>query len=263
MANNSGPALLVLLIAGALIVLVLFSGTILTGATEIFNNINAGIASFMASLGGTTGLLPTPTPTAKASPSPGSSPTPTPVTVPLSAESWFAFTLHFSDGTSQNVNMNPTLSILPLSIMYEGKTLTSMDVYIMLKVTGSNLGPWTTTASQHIEVYYNGATIPATSSTGQFNDAGSSWTSGQAQTILDTPLTADQISSALNQYGYGTWVFQTTGYVSLTISQGSTQAQTLTATMGQNDITLVNSNTSSICTIIGTHLTTTQLKPTG
>ena len=262
MANS---ALGGLLIVGALILigLLLFSSTIVAAATSFESELNAGVAGFFKSLGLGTGLLnstsPTPTPTGSGSPTP----TPTALSGNAQAEAWFAFTLYFSDGTSQSLNMNPTFSLLPLSISWEGKTLTSMTVFIRLKVTGTDLGAWQTSTSQHIEVYFNGASVPATSSTGTFTDSGGSWTSGDSESISNITISSATLSSVFaSNGGVGTWVFQTTGATNMQITSNGV-LQTLSATMGENDITLSASGTLSISTIIGTHLTTTQLKPGG
>jgi hypothetical protein len=78
MANNSGAAILVLLIAGGLIVIALYGSSLVAFGTNILSEINTGIANFFAQVGGSSGLLPTPTPTV-----PGATPTPTPTaTVP-------------------------------------------------------------------------------------------------------------------------------------------------------------------------------------
>jgi len=168
--------------------------------------------------------------------------------------------LHFSDGTSQDLNMNPTFSIFPLSISYNGKDLASLDVFIRLKVTGSNLGAWNTAASQHIEVYFNGASTPATSSTGSFSDSDVSWTSGTTISIIDTALTSAQLDSVFNANGgVGSWTFQVTGTVSLSITSNGV-LQNLSANLGQNDITLVESG-FSVSSVTGTHLTITNLSP--
>jgi hypothetical protein len=219
------------------------------------DSLASSIADFFRGIGEGT----SPTPPLGGSPSP----TPTPTVTATSgsgglssASAWFAFTLHFSDGTSQDLNMNPTFSLFPLSITWQGKTLSSMDVLIRLKVSGSNLGSWSTVSSQHIEIYFESSTTPAASSTVSFSKSGSSWASGQTQTIQTTTIDAQTLDTIFNVYGTGTWIFQTTGTVTLTMN-----GQQYGANMGQNDITLENSGTLSISSLTGTHLTTTQLTP--
>ena len=73
MANSAAPTLLVL--GGlALAVIVLFGSTLVSFGTNVFAEINAGIASFFKELGIGTGVLnntsPTPTPGGSASPTP-------------------------------------------------------------------------------------------------------------------------------------------------------------------------------------------------
>lgn len=253
---NSGSALIALLIVGGLIFLLVFGGTIIATATTAFAQLNTGISGFFGNFGNSLGFNTTATPT----PTPGGgSPTPTP-TAPsgggsASAVSWFAFTLHFNDGTTQDLNMNPTFSIFPLSITWQGKTVSSMDVFIRLKVTGNDLGAWSTYSSQHIEIYLSPATTPATSSTSLYSDSGSSWNSGATNTIQTTTISGTTLDALFGEYGTGTWVFQTTGTVTLTMSNG----QAYSATMGQQDVTLANSETLSIASLTATHLTTTQL----
>jgi hypothetical protein len=150
--------------------------------------------------------------------------------------------------------MNPTFSLFALSVTWNGKTVSSIDVLIRLKVTGSNLGAWSTTASQHIEIYLSPSTTPASSSTGSYPDSGGSWISGASNTILDTPISGSTLDALFGEYGTGSWVFQTTGYVTLTMN-----GQTYTATMGQQDVTLQNSETLSIASLTGSGFQTYQL----
>jgi hypothetical protein len=250
---NSG-----LLIVGAvvLIVIVLFGGTIVGFVSGAFSSLNVAIANFFKQLGGSLGFnntSPSPTPTPS-----GGSPNPTPTATGgggnAAATAWFAFTLHFSDGTTQDLNMNPTFSIFPLSITWQGKDVSSMDVLIRLKVTGTNLGAWSTVSSQHIEIYLSPSTTPATSSTGSFSDNGNGWNSGASNTIQRTTISGATLDALFGEYGTGSWIFQTTGTVTLTMN-----GQQYSANMGQNDVTLQNSETLSVSSLTGNHLTTTQL----
>ena len=263
MANKG----LILIMVIGLIVLLVFSGTIIATATTLFAEMNSAIAGLFGDLGNGLGYnttSPTPSPSSSPTPTPtgGGNPTPTPTSGEATHGAvWFAFTLHFSDGTSQDLNMNapesPMFSLFPMSITYMGKTVSSMDVLIRLKLTGDGLGLWGTTSSQHIEIYFNGASTPATSSTGSFSDSGSSWTSGETQTINTVTISGTTLNTLFATYGYGSWVFQTTGVATVTIN-----GQQYSATMVQNDITLQNSNTLSVASLTATHLTTFPLTRT-
>jgi hypothetical protein len=213
MANYTG----LIIIGAVLVVLLLFSGPLIAFATGIFTQFNQAISGLINQFGGGAG---------------GSGQN-------MTGEAWFAFTVHFSDGTSQDINMNPTYSIFPLSITFENKTVTALDTFIRLNLVGSKMGSWSTTSSQHIEVYLNPNTTPATSSTASYTDSGSAWTSGETKTIQTTTIQSSTLDSLFAQYGTGTWLFQTTGSVALAISVNGVNEQ-FTATLNAGGVQLSN-----------------------
>lgn len=211
MANYTG----LIIIGAVLVVLLLFSGPIMVFATGLFAQFNQAISGLINQFGGGAGS--------------GN----------MTGEAWFAFTVHFSDGTSQDINMNPTYSIFPLSITFDNKSVSALDVFIRLNLVGSKMGSWSTTSTQHIEVYLNPNTTPAASSTASYTDSGSSWTSGETKTIQTTTIQESTLDSLFAQYGTGTWLFQTTGTVALGISVNGVNEQ-FTATLNAGGVQLSN-----------------------
>jgi hypothetical protein len=171
----------------------------------------------------------------------------------IAGQAWFAFTVHFSDGTTQDINMNPTLSLFPLSITFEGKTVTQLDLLIRAKLDEDNVGAWSAHASQHIEVYLKPETTPKTSSTGSFDTSGSSWTKGEIKTLISTQISGTTLDNLFKTYGSGDWLFQTTGYVNMTLRINYIP-QITSATLNAGGIDLSENPSLSISTITGSNL---------
>jgi hypothetical protein len=169
----------------------------------------------------------------------------------IAGQAWFAFTVHFSDGTTQDINMNPTLSLFPFSITFQGKTVTQLDMLIRANLVGDNMGAWSAHASQHIEVYLKPETTPKTSSTASFDTSGSSWPSGTTKTLISTPITSSTLDSFFQTYGAGDWLFQTTGSVDLTVTVNGI-SQSLTATLNAGGVDLSENPSFSILSVTST-----------
>lgn len=147
----------------------------------------------------------------------------------ITGTTWTAFKLYFADGTTQDINMQPTFALFPMSITFNGKELSKVDVLIRAQLNSqTSIGAWSSVATQHLEIYKKPETTPKTSSTGTFTSQGQSWTSGETKTLQTTTIQASTLDSLVAQYGSNGWLMQSTGTVKLTIS-GSTLTASLNA----------------------------------
>ena len=121
------------------------------------------------------------------------------------------FTIHYSDGTTEDFGASPTFQISPLSIKVVGKPVDSIDVIVRAKFITSNITSWSSEVTQQIEVYKEPTTSssePYFSSTGYFNDNGDSWDSGTVKNLAVTTFEASVLDDLVDSYGAGSWAMQ-------------------------------------------------------
>lgn len=130
------------------------------------------------------------------------------------------FLIRFSDGTTREFapDLSGTLSLLPLSITFEGKEIQKVDIDIQAKLNGDNIQSWNTVTSQQIEIYKKDSSTPKTSSTAYNNENGGSWNSGDIKTISHTSIFGSTIDNIVATYGDGNYLLQVNSVVDLEVT---------------------------------------------
>lgn len=180
--GNSGKAVTLAIIVAVLIGLLFFSGSIMAAIQE-------WIGRFQGGDGGTSGY------------------------------SGVCFRVNWKDGTFKWGNASMTFSILPLTIVYEGKEIQSIDIYVVAKLTGtSGITAWSTSTSQQLELYKTlpADPVPKTSSTGIYPASGTTWAEGAKQTLAYTNILGSTLDNLVETYGEGNWLMQINANVNLT-----------------------------------------------
>ena len=118
------------------------------------------------------------------------------------------FTVHYTDGTSEDFGASPTFSVSSLSISVLGKDVNSIDVIVRGKFTADNVGVWSTHISQQIELYKTPELSPKYSSTGYFEESGNGWVADEVKTLSSVALSATVIDNLVAIHGVGEWFMQ-------------------------------------------------------
>lgn len=150
-----------------------------------------------------------------------------------------SFKITHKDGTVEWSNTSATFALFPMTITYNAKPISNIDIYIFARLTGTaGISAWSTSIGQQLEIYKKPETTPRTSSTGQFSDSGGSWTDGATVAIAHTPIAASTIDSLSAQYGTGDYLLQINANVQLTVTQdGVSQQYQASAPSGGIDFT--------------------------
>jgi hypothetical protein len=135
--------------------------------------------------------------------------------VNANASATIGFKIHFSDGTVQTINQDMSYSIYPLSITFQGKTVSSIEVDVLCKPT-IEIQSWSTVVNVHCELYKKPYTTPATSSTGNYTNQGQTWSKGTIKTLAAVSITSQDIDQAASiSGGDGDYWLGCTGSVTL------------------------------------------------
>lgn len=229
MANGGATALV--LVGVVLVAAVLFGGSIISAVSGGIGGFSDWVNGFLQAvgLGGGSGNA--------------------------TGTAWFAFSVHFQDGSAaQDLNMDPTFSLFPASVTYNGHIVSAIDILIRVRLSGASLGSWSTVASQHVEIYLGTNTTPSASSTASFTDSGDSWVSGVASTVANNTLSSQTLGSLFDQLSgdfvgpvlpgqpRSLWRLQLTGTLVLSLN-----GKQYTSTLSAGGISLTN--TFGVCSI--------------
>lgn len=112
------------------------------------------------------------------------------------------FTVKYQDGTQETFPRSfPGFGILPLTISFQGKQISSIDLKALGKIDGGNLTNWQTTTALKIEVYgwtYDTtAQSPMLSSTVSYPASGPIWNNGETKQIAGYLMQGNQLDPLL------------------------------------------------------------------
>lgn len=165
------------------------------------------------------------------------------------------FKVNFKDGTSKtyDVRASPTFSILPMTILVEGKEITNIMVYVKALLVANDVTQWTAKVTQQVEFYLKPETTPKGSSSATFNSQGSSWTSNTEKVLSTTTLAMSQIDNYAKTFGNGNWLMQVNCQVEMTLTAGGkTQTLTAKALSGGIDLTYRDDTAVSLTATVST-----------
>jgi len=130
------------------------------------------------------------------------------------------FTIYFTDGTKQEINQS-TLSLLPLSILFQGKFVSSIETDVKAKVTpNGDVSAWSSATTLNIVLtkkagINEGFVVPLSYTIG---DTGSSWDNGTVKTVATKTLTQNEIELRIASQELVPWSFQAAAAVTLNIT---------------------------------------------
>lgn len=191
MRNNSLAAIPVILIVGVLVVLLLFSDTIMGFVSGLPQQIQEIIKQISGRLPGAGGNV--------------------------TGQTWIGYTVFYADGTSEEIRQNPpSYSLFPLSINFGTKELSSLRVDLKAKLSSDKtMGVWAAIVSMQTEIYKKPETVPKTSATANYTKNGVSWSSGETKILASYTVQASQLQTLVVTYGDGAWQLQFLGHVNL------------------------------------------------
>jgi hypothetical protein len=141
-----------------------------------------------------------------------------------------AFRLTFADGSTRDINQDLSYSVLPLTISFENKTLSQIQIMCNGKMQ-TTVGHWSTSTDLLIEVYKKPNTTPEISSTGTYPMTGSTWAANAVKTIAETTFQASTLKNVVAQHGgEGNYLLQVVADVDLTVTASDGVQVTLHAT---------------------------------
>jgi hypothetical protein len=196
--GKSGGAGLAILMVGGLAVLLLFSASIIgfvsglglpTLIQDFMDQIRAGIDSFPDGSGGGNFV----------------------------GDTWIGYTVFFSDGTSQDIRQDPpplsrTYSLVPLSISFSGKEVSSVRVDLKAQLSSDSvMGFWNATGGMKTEAFKMSDSAPRTAKTSSmvnYTKSGSSWANGEIKVLSSYTVPASQLENIVFTYGDGAWLLQ-------------------------------------------------------
>lgn len=194
MADNSGP---IIIIGVVVVVALLFGGTIVAFVSGAIPNVTAWFEDIISQIRGVIS---------------GGGDTAT-------GMSSVAFRVYFADGSTPiEINQDMSYSILPLSISFQGKTVSQIEVDVLVRMSGANIGAWNTNTTIHTELYKKPETVPKTWASGSFVDGGTSWSPGAKKTVAKYIVEASLLDDAADDYGDGDYLLQVTADLALNVN---------------------------------------------
>lgn len=191
MAKGSGAAVLGFMLIGVLAVALLFGGQIIGFVSGLPDYIQDWIDSIRGTFPGAGG--------------------------DVEGQTWIGYTVHYTDGTSDEVREEaPTFSLFPLSITFGGKTVSSVSVNLKAQLYG-DIGSWSGVMSMQTEAYKKPESVPKTSATANYTKEGSTWMNGEIKVLASYTVLASTLEQLADTYGEGEWQLQFLASVQLTV----------------------------------------------
>jgi hypothetical protein len=147
--GKSGGAGLAILVVGGLAVLLLFSSSIIGFVSGLPSQSESWIQKIIDFITDIRGGMP------------GQG------TGNFSGSTWIGYTVYFSDGSSQEIREDkPTFSLVPLSISFGGKEVSSVRVDLKAELSSSKvISEWNATIGMKTELFKMSDSVPRTAKT--------------------------------------------------------------------------------------------------
>jgi hypothetical protein len=197
MAKGSASGMLAVLLIGGLAVALIFGGSILSFVSGLPSFIEDFIGQIRGGLPGAGGSF--------------------------EGATWIGYTVFYADGTSEDVRQSaPTFSLMPLSITFKNKDVSSVRVDLRAKLSCDKpMGVWAANVSMKTEVFKMSDSVPRTAKTSaiaNYSKNGASWGNGEVKVLASYTVQASQLEDLVFTYGDGHWLLQFLGILTLNVS---------------------------------------------
>jgi hypothetical protein len=188
--GKSGGAGLAILMVGGLAVLLLFSASIIGFVSGLPSQSQSWIQQIIDYIGQIRGSLPG-----------GGSGN-------FSGSTWIGYTVYFTDGTSQDIRQEAnTFSLVPLSITFAGKELSSVRVDLKAQLSSTKtITEWNATIGMKTYSMVN------------YTKSGSGWVANSVKVLASYTVSASQLENIVFTYGDGAWLLQFMAVLQIDVS---------------------------------------------
>jgi hypothetical protein len=203
--GKSGGAGLAILMVGGLAVLLLFSASIIGFVSGLPSQSQSWIQQIIDYIGQIRGSLPG-----------GGSGN-------FSGSTWIGYTVYFTDGTSQDIRQEAnTFSLVPLSITFAGKELSSVRVDLKAQLSSTKtITEWNATIDMKTEAFKMSDSVPRTAKTSamvNYTKSGSGWVANSVKVLASYTVSASQLENIVFTYGDGAWLLQFMAVLQIDVS---------------------------------------------
>ncbi len=120
------------------------------------------------------------------------------------------FVVQYSDGTSDNINMDMAYSIFPLTVTFGDREVSSIESCFLARMN-TDVDSYEADIKVHTELYKKPSTTPADSSTVETTKSGSDWHKGSIEKVASYTVTGERLNTVMGQYGNGNYLLQVSG----------------------------------------------------